>query len=295
MNGKHKIFIVLMMAFIVFGFSTRFAEAAIKDSDVDGLSDDAEINQYYTNPLVFDTDGDGRGDGDEIIESTDPLDPKSSRIAELSASDPGIWGSPQKFAWYFGRASGILAFIFLTGVVAFGLIISSRAFIKIVPGNVAYETHRFIAWLALATIILHFSSFFFDDFLRLRAVEALVPFVLSRELKTALGFSIGNAAALGIISFYLIIILVLTSEFRARMSAKVWRRIHYTSFIAYILFLLHGFMSGTDSREWWMRALYSLSASIVALLVLVRIIFRTLVPRWKAWRLQNETERREYK
>jgi methionine sulfoxide reductase heme-binding subunit len=293
MNGKHKIFIVSFAALLVFSLGAHFAEAAIKDSDADGLSDDAEINQYHTNPQVFDTDGDGRGDGDEIIEGTNPLDKESSRIAELSAPDPGILGSPQKFAWYLGRASGILAFILLSGVVIFGLIISSRAFINVVPGAVAYEAHRFIAWLALATIILHFSSFFFDDFLRLRVVEAFVPFILSRELKTALGFDIGNAAALGIISFYLIIILVLTSEFRAKMSAKVWRRIHYISFIAYSLFLLHGLMSGTDSREWWMRALYSLSASIVALFVLARIIFRTLVPKWKAWRLRNETERQE--
>lgn len=290
MNGRHKIFAVLFMALLVFSLDTHFADAAIKDSDVDGLSDDAEINQYHTNPQVFDTDNDGRGDGDEILDSTDPLDKESSRIATLSAPDPGIFGSPQKFAWYLGRASGILAFILLSGVVIFGLIISSRAFIKVVPGALAYEVHRFIAWLALATIILHASSFFFDDFLRLHAVEALVPFVLSRDFKTALGFDIGNSVALGIISFYLVIILIFTSEFRAKMSAKVWRRIHYTSFIAYILFLLHGFMSGTDSEEWWMLALYGFSFSVVALLVLIRIVFRTIIPKWREWRIKNKNE-----
>lgn len=293
MNGKHKIFysfIIGSLLLLIFSLGTHFADAAIKDSDVDGLSDNAEMNQYYTNPQVFDTDNDGRGDGDEILDGTDPLDKESSRIAMLSAPDPGIFGSPQKFAWYLGRASGILAFILLSGVVIFGLIISLRAFIKVVPGALAYEVHRFIAWLALATIVLHFSSFFFDDFLRLNVMEALVPFALSRDLKTTLGFNVGNAAALGIIALYLIIILVLTSEFRARMSAKVWRRIHYTSFIAYILFLLHGFMSGTDSEEWWMLALYGISASLMIMLVLVRIIFRTLVPKWKAWRMKQKTD-----
>jgi len=83
---------------------------------------------------VFDTDNDGRGDGDEILDRTDPLDMESSYIAALSQPDPGIWGNPNKWAWYLGRASGILAFILLTGVVSFGLIISSRAFMKVVPG-----------------------------------------------------------------------------------------------------------------------------------------------------------------
>jgi DMSO/TMAO reductase YedYZ heme-binding membrane subunit len=290
MSGRYKIIVILFVAVLTFCFSARFALALVKDSDVDGLSDDAEIQQYHTNPQMFDTDNDGRGDGDEILDSTDPLDKESSRIATLSAPDPGIFGSPQKFAWYLGRASGILAFILLSGVVIFGLIISSRAFIKVVPGAVAYEVHRFIAWLALATIILHFSSFFFDDFLRLRIVEVLVPFMLSRELKTVLGFEVGNAAALGITAFYLVIILVLTSEFRAKISAKVWRRIHYISFIAYFLFVLHGFMSGTDSQTWWMRSLYSISVSLVILLVLVRIVFRTLVPKWRAWRLRQKTD-----
>ncbi len=289
MNGKLKIFSVLFLAFfwLSFSFSARFAQAVIKDSDVDGLSDDAEVNQYHTNPQIFDTDNDGRGDGDEILDGTDPLNPESSRIATLNEPDPGIFGNPKKTAWYLGRASGILAFILLTGSMIFGLVISSRAFVKIVPGAIAYEAHRFIAWLALATIILHFSSFFFDDFLRLKVVEALVPFILSRELKTMTGFNIGNSAALGIVAFYLIIVLILTSEFRAKISTKAWRRIHYVSFFAYLLFVLHGFMSGTDSNEWWMRALYSASVSIVGLLFLTRIIFRTLVPKWRASQKQK--------
>lgn len=284
MNGRHKVFLLLFSALFVLGFGAHSAAALVKDSDVDGLSDDAEAGQYQTDPQVFDTDDDGRGDGDEILDGTDPLDAESSRIATLSAPDPGIRGNPKQFAWYLGRASGIFAFILLTGGVVFGLVISSRAFIKIVPGALAYEVHRFIAWLALATVVLHFSSFFFDDFLQLKVMEALVPFLMSRDLKTTLGFDVGITAALGIIAFYLMIILVLTSEFRAKISLKVWRRIHYVSFLTYILFVLHGFLSGTDSEEWWMQVIYSVSVSIVAFLILIRIIFRTLVPAWRrAW------------
>ncbi len=36
------------------------------DADLDGLTDDEEINRYHTNPHAYDTDGDGLGDGFEV-------------------------------------------------------------------------------------------------------------------------------------------------------------------------------------------------------------------------------------
>lgn len=53
------------------------ATAAL-DSDGDGLSNADEINIYGTDPNKFDTDGDGVGDGQEVFNGTNPLDPSSS-------------------------------------------------------------------------------------------------------------------------------------------------------------------------------------------------------------------------
>ena len=44
------------------------------DGDGDGLFDDDEDLVYGTNPFVYDTDGDGSGDGQEVYDGTDPLD-----------------------------------------------------------------------------------------------------------------------------------------------------------------------------------------------------------------------------
>ena len=44
------------------------------DTDNDGLTDNEEVNTYFTNPLYWDTDGDGLSDIDEItIHGTNPL------------------------------------------------------------------------------------------------------------------------------------------------------------------------------------------------------------------------------
>lgn len=48
--------------------------AGAVDTDSDGLTDDDEINIYFTNPNNPDTDGDGLNDGDEVnVHGTNPL------------------------------------------------------------------------------------------------------------------------------------------------------------------------------------------------------------------------------
>ncbi|MBA2519633.1 MAG: hypothetical protein H0V24_08200 [Chloroflexia bacterium] len=48
------------------------APAERSDRDGDGLYDDDEVNVYGTNPDLWDTDGDGSGDGEEVYYGTNP-------------------------------------------------------------------------------------------------------------------------------------------------------------------------------------------------------------------------------
>ena len=52
-----------------------FTDPLDDDSDDDGLLDGVESTIYGTNPLRRDTDGDGLDDGEELLHSLDPLDP----------------------------------------------------------------------------------------------------------------------------------------------------------------------------------------------------------------------------
>lgn len=262
--------------------------AAVKDTDADGLTDEGEVRAYLTDPNNADTDGDGISDGQEVISGTDPLD-VNDRIPQASDfSDPGILGKPEQFPWLFSRAAGILAFILLTASSAFGLVISSRAFQKIFPGADAYEFHRTISILSVFAVVAHFVSLLFDRFFGLTILDALIPFHFAREgAVSAGGFDLRLPIAFGIIAFYLIVLLVVTAEFRSKMPPKTWRIVHYVSFAAYPLFLLHGFMSGTDSREGWMRAIYALSSTIMIVLIAIRIVSRTIVPAFRRFRSER--------
>jgi predicted ferric reductase len=287
-----RVMMVLAIVFIWGGILAwpQASYAAIADSDMDSLTDESETTTYSTNPALFDTDGDGVGDGEEVVHGTSPLLPENSPLLEVSRPDVGILGNPAQWAWYMGRATGLLAFILLTLGAAYGLVMSSRAFQKVISGAVSYELHRTLSWVALAAVLLHIGSFFFDDFLHITFLEALIPGALTRSFSSALGYDMGLAVAFGIAAFYFMIILLLTSEFRAKLSQQVWRRTHYVSFLAYIAFVVHGFLAGSDSGETWVRVMYVVSLSLISVLVLLRILSRTLLPKWRARRALSQQE-----
>ncbi len=285
MSGKQPKFLFLLllvlMGIVVF---VRPAQALVKDSDTDGLTDQAETDTYFTDPTNSDTDGDSFSDGDEILAGTNPTN-KESHVVQVA--EHTISGNIS-FAWYVGRASGILAFILLTIVVINGLLMTTRLVFRLLPPALNYEMHHFLAWMALLAVIGHFISFTFDDFFHLTFLEGLIPFSLHRPFSSKLGFDLQWTVGIGAIAFYGILALIISSELKGKwLSLKKWRALHYTSFLTYLLFLLHGFFSGTDSKEWWMIWLYSLSAILVIGLTGLRVY--TVITRKKILPLKTPT------
>mgnify|MGYP003418217489 FL=1 len=266
MSGIHNvtaIFLALSLGLSVFAP----VSAVVKDTDTDGLTDQSEVEVYLTDPANPDTDGDGTADGTEIIGGTNPLAPEytshtSERLLDVEPS----------LAWYLGRASGIVAFILLTIVVVNGLLMTTRLVFTLLPPALNYDMHRFFSHLAWIAVLGHIIAFFFDSYFRLSPAEAFIPFFLVRDYTSFLGYDLRFAIGIGIIAFYGIVMLVITSELKGRgISLKKWRVLHYMSFLTYLLFLGHGYFAGSDSREWWMLWLYGLSATLVISLTALRI------------------------
>lgn len=254
----------LLFAFLITVLMAPWlAFAQVQDSDADGLTDVAEQEIYHTDPTNADTDTDGISDATEILKGYDPL----------TKTTPSNQPADIPLAWYIGRASGILAFILLSIVVINGLLISTRLVFHFLPPALNYEMHRSLSWMALLTVIGHFVSFTFDSFFQLTFLEALIPFSVTRTFMSAVGANIGIAIGLGTLGFYIILTQIITSELKNKLiKHSTWRKLHYLSFIGYLLFLGHGIAAGTDTKTWWMIWLYTLSGSLVLLLIIIRIV-----------------------
>lgn len=272
-----------LLALFVFGLNAAPAQAVIQDADADGLTDSAEQHVYGTDPRIADTDSDLADDGQEVLAGTNPLDSTSSPLETWQRAESELLPNPKSLPWYIGRSSGILAFLLFSLVVINGLLMSTRLVFKIFPAALNYEAHRFLGWMALIATIGHAASFMFDHYFHLSAIETLVPFALLRPITTTMGLSIGWTVGLGIIALYGAVALILSSEFRNRIGVKAWRKLHYMSFLMYLLFLGHGVLSGTDSKEWWMISTYTTSGVIVFSLTVIRI-FASI----RARRLKNQ-------
>jgi len=285
MCGNHKkILIILSILFLAITTASKPSFAADtqpskdpvkvstlqKDSDLDGVTDKAELEKYKTNPYVSDTDQDGVIDSQEILDKTDPLNASSNKInltIDYLKKTPTMW--------YLGRIAGIASFSMFTYVICLGLLMTSKVLLKVkafgVPG--VLDSHQFTAtFIAFSFLILHIGAFIFDDYFQLQISEALVPFLFNREFTAALDININIPIALGVIAFYLALMLILTSQFRKKfVSVKIWRKLHYLSFLFYILFFVHGVLTGSDSKQVWMIAIYAISGVLVFSLILLRI------------------------
>jgi Na+-transporting methylmalonyl-CoA/oxaloacetate decarboxylase gamma subunit len=120
-GNRKQLSYVLLIAFAVFVSGTFVVNAALKDSDVDGVTDDAEINSYHTNPNNHDTDGDGFDDGYEIVHGSDPLDAKSMPLTATRQPVATIFSSGIPADWHINQMGGIVAFIFFLIFVIRGL------------------------------------------------------------------------------------------------------------------------------------------------------------------------------
>jgi predicted ferric reductase len=81
--------------------------------------------------------------------------------------------------------------------------------------------------------------------------------------------------ALGVLAMYLIGLLALSTRLRPFIGQKAWRTIHYGSFLAWAMALVHAVDSGSDATVAWVQVLYLASATAVFLMLAYRILLPT--------------------
>ena len=238
----------------------------IVDSDLDGLTDKGEMQIYGTDPGKADTDGDGLLDGSEVLSGSDALDsndPGSSRQKEIFS---GITPDAP-WVWYSARVAGILGFIFLWLTIFLGLSIRNPILKKIIEPIYSFDFHCFTAAMSVFWALVHGTVLIFDPKLGFRLKDVFLPFVSQTTLVDP------KYLALGIISFYLMAIMTITSYLKKRLNHKFWRVLHFLNPIAFVFVIIHGYMNGTDMKNFYVGAAFLFSSFLLVFIYLFSLVF----------------------
>jgi len=74
-----------------------------------------------------------------------------------------------------------------------------------------------------------------------------------------------------VLAGYLGLVVHLSFSLRKRLGTGVWRRLHYLSFVVFVLVTTHAIAIGTDRASAWVASIYVVTLLAVASLVAVRL------------------------
>ena len=182
-------------------------------------------------------------------------------VLVMTTAGRTIDAGTQRFMLFY---AGVFALIGLTGSVLVGLVATDR--IVMTPGHrvMAQAVHRAISFGALTFLVIHIVTEILAQ--RVHVIDAFIPFL--SPFRT---FYIG----LGTIASDLIILIVVTSILRKRFTAHGkawrWRAIHYSSYVAFVLGVLHGLLGGRAAKPYvdWS---YGFAIALTALGLAVRFL-----------------------
>lgn len=267
MKIRKKIIITLVVLSISFSFVPAYAqnveypEGFAVDSDLDGLTDKGEESIFKTDPKKSDTDGDGYFDGLEVLNNTDPLD-----ISSYLDVKPAKAVFEPSWPWYITRATALIAFTLLYAVIFLGLSIRFPILKKLIPPVKSFPVHAWLSVQALVFALAHGLSLMFEKFVHFSFTSVFVPFASEYETKMV---------ALGTISFYVMILLILSSYFRHTMSRRVWRISHFLNIALYIIAMIHALTIGTDLKNPGIgRSIFLIANIILAMLFLANLSYQ---------------------
>jgi len=169
---------------------------------------------------------------------------------------------PDTLLWYTTRGAGAMTLILLTAVVVLGILTVLRVQSPTWPRFLTTGLHRNLALMTLVFLTLHIVTAVVDPFTHLGWAAALIPF--SSYYRT---FWLG----LGVISFELLLAIVVTSLVRGYLGHNAWRAIHWLTYAAWPVGVLHGIGTGTDTWSAWMLAITAACVAAVGAAVVMRL------------------------
>jgi hypothetical protein len=141
--------------------------------------------------------------------------------------------------WLAGRATGITAYLLLTGLVSLGLILShptNQSTWKLSKRIFPWHENLFV--FVVAFLVAHVVSIILDPWAGVGVAGSFIP-----------GLSAYRSApvALGTLGLYAALISGITGRWTRLLPQGLWLKIHRFSLVAWVMSWMHGILAGTDS------------------------------------------------
>jgi predicted ferric reductase len=170
--------------------------------------------------------------------------------------------------WDAARAAGFGGYLLLWASVMSGLALHLRYRPAGSALTWTLELHRICSSLGLSFVAGHVFALLVDPVVHFSIVDALIPFTSGyRPIQVGLGT----------ITLWLSILVLGSTAFAARMPYVVWRNLHYLSFPAYLIAVVHGITSGSDTSQPLALGIYASTAAAIAGMLVARLAGRDWV------------------
>ncbi|MCB1286506.1 ferric reductase-like transmembrane domain-containing protein [Mycolicibacterium sp.] len=164
--------------------------------------------------------------------------------------------------WALGRGNGIIALGFLTMSIVLGVASRSGRPMFGLPRFGVAAVHRFTALAATSLVILHVGMLLLDPYAKLRIVDVVIPF---------LGDYRPFWQGLGTVAIDVILIVLVSSLLRNRLGIRVFRVVHWSTYLLWPVALAHALGNGTDAGRIWFQVFAGCCALAVAVVLAWRL------------------------
>jgi len=172
----------------------------------------------------------------------------------------------KSWSWYLTRASGLVAALSLILLMISGIGQVTGFMFRILDPITSWASHRALGLTFAISIIIHIVSILLDKFVHFSIANVLIPFSSSYRPVKLFGINFGSLyVALGISSFYMAMMITLTSLLWIDKKPKLWKLVHWLSYVVMFEVFLHALNLGTDLAAGFLRwAWIGLAVAIIA-------------------------------
>lgn len=159
---------------------------------------------------------------------------------DYTIMEPLTANLPDQIWWYVARSGGIVALLLASLAVIWGLLLSTRITQGKPSPKWLTSMHRYMGTLTVTFTAVHVAGLVADSYVDFGWRDVLVP--MASRWKP-------GPVAFGVVAFYLLLAVEISSWLMKRIPRKWWKAIHLSSFGVLWAGLIHGATAGTDTTN----------------------------------------------